>query len=246
MKAVIIDDEGKAIENLKAVLMLFNCKIEIIGEATNVADAVRLINKSKPELVFLDIEMPDGDGFQLLEKVDFNDFQTIFITAHSEYAIRALRINALDYITKPIDPEDLLNAIESANSKERSSNNHQNIHTLIEGNKKGRFDKIGVPFKGGIKYFQIEELIRLEASSNYTRIRVKSKDREILVAKTLKHYDVLLEEYGFIRVHQSHLVNPKYIVEFHRGDGSFLLLDNGDRIPVSKSKRSSVNQLLKN
>ena len=242
MNTLIIDDEIFAIKNLKAILKLFDPDVNVVDTASTVEEAIEKIDKLKPELIFLDIEMPDGKGFEVLEKSNYKNYQVIFVTAYSDYAIKALRMNALDYITKPVDPDDLTAAL----AKARENNKHektQNFEYLIESNKKQSFDKVALPTSNGLKYVDLKDIIRLQASSNYTNIFIKS-GKSILVSKTLKFFDKTLDESGFIRVHQSHLVNYKHISEFHRGDGSYLVLNNGEKIPVSKSKRSSLSSSL--
>lgn len=242
MNAVIIDDESHAIENLSSILKLFELPVKLLGTASSVEEGVKLVDDKKPDLLFLDIEMPLENGFELLKKTSFNNYQVIFITAYSEYAIQALRLNALDYIMKPIDPDDLEQAIKKAN-KNLKGQIKPNYKPLIQGHSQGKFEKLGIPTAQGIKYIDLNEIIRLQASSNYTEIHAKN-DKPILVSKTLKNYEKILPENHFIRVHQSHLVNKRYVKEYNRGDGSYLVLSNGDKITVSKSKRSMIGKMM--
>lgn len=240
MNAIIIDDEPFASKNLHAILKLFEQEVSVIAIASSAVEGIERIDELKPDLLFLDIEMPGGDGFEVLEKTSFKGYQVIFITAYSEYAIKALRMNALDYITKPVDPDELTAAIQRAkqNLGKQQSNTYQE---LINGHQKGRFERLAIPTMGGLKYIDLKEIIRLESSSNYTTIYTQ-KEKPTLVSKTLKSFDQTLSDSGFIRVHQSHLVNQQYITEFHRGDGSYLVLSNKDKVPVSKSKRGRLKE----
>ena len=240
MNAIIIDDEPFASKNLHAILKLFEQDVSVIAIASSAAEGIERIDELKPDLLFLDIEMPGGDGFDVLEKTSYKDYQVIFITAYSEYAIKALRINALDYITKPVDPDELTAAIQRA--KQNLGKQHSNTYQeLLNGHQKGRFDRLAIPTMGGLKYIDLKEIIRLESSSNYTTIYTQ-KEKPTLVSKTLKSFDQTLSDSGFIRVHQSHLVNQQYITEFHRGDGSYLVLSNKEKVPVSKSKRGRLKE----
>ncbi len=241
MNALIIDDEVFAIKNLTSILKLFDPEINIIDTASSVEEGVEKINHLKPDLLFLDIEMPDGKGFEVIEKSKFKDYQVIFVTAYGQYAIKALRMNALDYITKPVDPDDLMNALAKA-KEQVSKNNLPNLEHLIESHRKGKFDKLAVPTSRGLKYIDLDQIIRLQSSSNYTTIHTNN-GKSTMVSKTLKFYDQTLKDDGFIRVHQSHLINQKYISEFHRGDGSYLILSNKEKVPVSKSRRTIVSHL---
>ncbi len=243
MRAIIVDDEIDAIEVLESILDDFKFEIEIIDKVQSVKEAIQKIDLLQPDLVFLDVEMPNGNGFTVLEEVSFKNFQVIFITAFSQFAIKALRINALDYILKPIDPEDLSNAIEKARIK-HDSRHYKEFNTPTKGQEKKVTNKIGVPTGNGIRYIDLDSIIRFQASGNYVYVHINN-EKELLLSKTLKVLDKTLEGSNFIRVHQSHLVNIKHIMEFNRAHGSYLLLSNGDKITVSKAHRAAINNLFK-
>lgn len=243
MRAIIVDDEIDAINTLRSILKLFDQGVEIVDLARSAKEAIQKINLHKPELVFLDIEMPNGDGFQVLENTNYKDFQTIFVTAYSQYSIKALRMNALDYIMKPIDPEDLCAAITKAKEQHKVKIYPQ-YQQLINSHKSGVFKKLGVPTSKGIRYVNLDDIIRFQAASNYTSIYIRD-ERPILISKTLKTFEKILDGGDFIRVHQSHLVNSKYISEYNRGDGSYLVLTNGDKITVSRANRTSISKIFR-
>lgn len=244
MRAIIVDDEIDAIQNLESVLTLYDLNVEVIARVRSAKEAIHCIDKNKPDLVFLDIEMPNGDGFSVLEQVQFSEFKAIFITAYSKYSIKALRMNALDYIMKPIDPDDLLNAIQKA-EKEIREQKYGAYQHLIEGHKKQLFDRIGLPTGDGVRYLQLKNILRFQANANYTYVYLIDEEKPILVSRTLKSFDQLLStpqpgQFHFLRVHQSHLVNLVHVKEYHKKHGSYLLLTNGEKISVSRVNRKLV------
>lgn len=243
MRAIIVDDEIDAIEVLESILEEYPFEIEVLDKAQSVKEAIQKIEFHQPDLVFLDVEMPNGNGFTVLEEVAFKNFQVIFITAFSQFAIKALRINALDYILKPIDPNDLANAIEKARIK-HESRHYKEFKSLGKGLVNKVADKIGVPTGNGIRYIDLDSIIRFQASGNYVYVHIEN-EKELLLSKTLKALDRTLEGGNFLRVHQSHLVNIKHIMEFNRTHGSYLVLSNGDKITVSKAHRAAINRLFK-
>lgn len=243
MKAIIVDDEKLAIENLLAILKLFKQDIEVIATAASAREAVEKVDQLKPDLLFLDVEMPNGNGFEVLKHTKSHDYQVIFITAYSHYAIKALRMNALDYITKPIDPDDLTVAISKArdNLKKTVKSNYK---PLIESQSTGKFTKLGIATFQGITYVNLNDIVRFQASSNYTEVHFKN-EKPLLVSKTLKSFENILHGSYFLRVHQSHLINKKYIESYNRVEVTYLLLNNGEKVPVSKANRTTVLNALK-
>jgi two-component system, LytTR family, response regulator len=244
IRCVIIDDSKKARDLLRKELELLEDKIDLVGEAANVKEGIALVNSEKPDLLFLDIQMPDGDGFDLLEKVKSRDFGVIFITASDEYAVKAFRFSALDYLLKPIDSDDLEKALKKFKKEKGSDNPLGRLEDALFNfrNKPGR---IALHTTEKIIMVSLEEIIRFEADGNYTRV-ILAGGKTHLQSKTLKEFDDLLSQSGFFRVHQSHLVNTLHIREFVKTDGGYLLLSDQKSVPVSVRKRAEVVQMLEN
>jgi two-component system LytT family response regulator len=238
MNAVIIDDEPEAIRGMSSLLELFCPEIHLIGMAKSVKEGISTIMKLEPDLVFLDVQLKDGNGFDLLAGILQRNFHTIFVTAHDRYAIKALRFNAMDYLLKPVDPEELVQAVNRAKQSEQP-----NYTYLLEGAESGNFDRIAVPDSKGTNYIALKQIFRLEASNNYTYIHLLN-DKPRLVSKTIKSFEELLPEDVFIRCHQSHIVNIQYVVSFERTENAQLTLQDKTIIPVSRAKRSGIEAAL--
>jgi len=237
IKAVIIDDIPEAITVLTSDLKTYCKNIEVIGSANSVVSGSKIIKELKPDLVFLDIQMPDGTGFDLLEIIDDADFKLIFTTASDEFAIKAFKFSAIDYLLKPIDPDDLMKAVE----KVEHQHNPTSRLELLKGNLENQ-KRIALNTVDKIHIVQIEDVIRLESDINYTRFYFEDGSK-LMVTKTLKEFDKMLCDHSFIRIHQSHLVNTNYIKEYTKQDGK-LVLKNGDRISVSSRKKSILMDMI--
>lgn len=239
LKAVIIDDIQQARETLRADLETYCPDIEIIGEADGVVTGAKLLREQNPELVFLDIQMKDGSGFDLLEILGNAAFKTIFTTASDAYAIKAFRFSAVDYLLKPIDPDDLMNAVKKADIEKKDAKPSLD---LLKDNLSGKGKKqsrIALSTQDKIHVVKISDIIRCESSVNYTTFYFDG-GKKLLVTKTLKEFDDLLGEHNFIRVHQSHLVNAEFIKEFVKTDGGYLVMLDGSNVAVSSRKRATV------
>lgn len=237
IKAVIIDDIQEAITVLTSDLQTYCKNIEVIGSANGVVSGAKKIKELKPDLVFLDIQMPDGTGFDLLEIIGEADFKLIFTTASDEFAIKAFKFSAIDYLLKPIDPDDLMKAVE----KVEHQHNPTSRLELLKGNLENQ-KKIALNTVDKIHIVEIEDVIRLESDINYTRFYFKDGSK-LMVTKTLKEFDKMLSDHSFIRIHQSHLVNTNFIKEYIKQDGK-LVLKNGDRISVSSRKKSTLMDMI--
>jgi len=237
IKAVIIDDIQEAITVLTSDLQTYCKNIEVIGSANGVVSGAKIIKELKPDLVFLDIQMPDGTGFDLLEIIGEADFKLIFTTASDEFAIKAFKFSAIDYLLKPIDPDDLMKAVE----KVEHQHNPTSRLELLKDNLKNQ-KKIALNTVDKIHIVQIEDVIRLESDINYTRFYFQDGSK-LMVTKTLKEFDKMLSDHSFIRIHQSHLVNTNFIKEYTKQDGK-LVLKNGDRISVSSRKKSTLMDMI--
>ncbi|TCD03317.1 LytR/AlgR family response regulator transcription factor [Pedobacter psychroterrae] len=245
MRAILIDDEISNLENLRSLLEKHCPQVTIIATAQNVSDAVDAIEKYSPDLVFLDIQMGDQTGFDVLRQLLTRNFDIIFVTAYDHYGIQAVKFAALDYLLKPIDIDELLNAVNKAEEKLATQIQTSQLDFLLQQLKKPETNvsKIALQMQSEIRYVTLSEIIRCEADNTYTHFFL-SGDEKILVSKSLKEYADLLRPKGFLRTHQSHLVNPKYVKSWLKEDGGILLLISGEKIPVSKPNKDTVKQAL--
>ena len=235
-KAVIIDDVENARISLRSDLEDYCEQIEVIGEADGVVSGARLLKEMKPDIVFLDIQMRDGSGFDLLEILPQIDFALIFTTSSNEHAIQAFRFSAIDYLLKPIDPEQLMEAVGKA--EKMPSKRLEVLRSNLGGTQ-----RLALNSQDKIRIVELEEVVRCESHGSYTMFYTRDGE-SILVTKTLKEYDLLLSDLGFLRVHQSHLVNMKYIKEFNKADGGQIVLKDRTDIPVSSRKKTVVMRAL--
>lgn len=244
IRVVIIDDEQENIKLLSNLISLYAPQLIVAGSADSVASAHLLILKEKPRLVFLDVELGDGTGFDLLRKLQKPDFSIIFTTAHLNYAIEAFHFAALDYILKPIAPAKFLAAVQRAEEvvkkEELIAKTEALLNNLQESNK--RFRKIIFKTLDRVYAVGSNEISRLESEGNYTTVYLHD-GKKITVSRLLKDYDLLLSEYGFVRVHQSHLVNLDFILYFQKDDSVLIMKDNST-VPVSSRKKEHLLALL--
>jgi two-component system LytT family response regulator len=237
IRAIIIDDISEARTVLKADLENYCPNIEVVGEAEGVVTGAKCINELKPDLVFLDIQMKDGSGFDLLEILPIKNFKLIFTTASDEYALKAFKFSAVDYLLKPIDPDELMEAVNRVEHQEKAS---ERISLLKENLNHPK--RIALNTLDKIHIVQVAEIVRCESSVNYTMFYF-TDDTKLLVTKTLKEFDQLLSDHDFIRVHQSHLINVKFIKGFTKSDG-YIFLKDGTKIPVSTRKKQVLMDMI--
>src|SRR5690606_3478084 len=245
MRAVLIDDEISNVENLSTLLEKHCPQVPIIATARNVSDAVDAIEKYLPDLVFLDIQMGEQTGFDVLKLLPTRNFEVVFVTAYDQYGIQAVKFAALDYLLKPIDIEELINAVNKAKQKLAKQIQTSQLDFLLQQLKKPEtnISKIALQMQSEIRYVTLSEIIRCEADNTYTYFFLSSNEK-ILVSKSLKEYADLLRPSGFLRTHQSHLVNPEYVKSWLKEDGGILLLTSGEKIPISKPNKETVKQAL--
>ena len=241
LKTLIVDDEAKGRNTLNQLLLLLDAPIDVIGEAASVQEAVAQINNLQPELVFLDIMMQDGTGFDVLEQIQFKNFQLVFVTAFDEYALKAFRYAAFDYITKPIDPDLLQKTLNRLQKWQENKSIEQKIEALIQN--KSRINKLALHDAQGIQLVRLQDIIHCESQNNYTQFYVVGR-KPILVSRTLKEFDELLTPEGFFRVHQSHLINLNKIKQFIKQDGGYVEMEDGSRIEVSRRKKEELLKIL--
>lgn len=241
IKALIIDDEANNREKLRN-LIVKNCpNIEIAGEANGVRSGITAIRDKNPDLVFLDIRMDDGTGFDLLNRFDTIDFKLIFVTAYEEFALKAFRFSAVDYLLKPVDPDELIDAVKKAVSQLLQEHKKQ-LDILSESIQSGRFKKITLRDANNIHIINIGDIIHCDSDSNYVRFAILNES-EIIVSRQLKEYEELLADYGFFRVHKSYLINMAHAKRFEKADGGFVVMSDESRIPVASRKRERLMEM---
>jgi two-component system, LytTR family, response regulator len=244
LKAILVDDELNSLQNLQFKIHEYCPTIKIVAQSQNPEEAIRLIHQNKPDVIFLDIEMPRMSGFKMLEQIPEIDFEVIFITAYNHYAINAIRISAFDYLVKPVAIEDLQQTVERLvkftvkRTRERAEVLKKNL-----ASSKSQEDPIAIPTNDGLEFIQINQIVRIESSSNYSKI-ILLTGRQMLVTRQLKDFEELLQDYKFYRVHHSHLINLNYILKYIRGDGGQITLRNGDVIDVSRRKKDVFLKLI--
>lgn len=236
LKAIIIEDEAIGRDILRNYLSKYCPNVQLIGEASNIDDGQKLIENNELDLVFLDVEMPYGNGFDLLDRIHSQTFETIFVTAYDHYAIEALNNQATYYLLKPISIDELIKAVSLVTEiKEREKELENTV--LIPKNSLGP-EKITIPQQDGFEVIDINDIQFCKADDNYTEIHFLNSKK--LVSKTLKYFEELLKESSFARVHKSYLVNVNMIVKYKKGKGGSVILSNGQEIMVSSSKKANL------
>jgi two-component system LytT family response regulator len=242
--AVIIDDEANNIENLQLIIGQYCPDVQVAASAENAADGITIINRHQPDLVLLDIQMPEQSGFDLLSALPEIKFEVIFITAYDKYGIQAIKFSALDYLLKPINIQEFQQAIAKARQRIQDKRKNYSIDNLLEYVRNGTKEpKIALPTLKETMYVKITDIIRCEAANNYTTFYLQNQE-EVIVCKTLKEFADLLKPYDFIRTHQSHLVNLHCIKSYLKEDGGTLLLENLQKVPISRQNREMVKASL--
>lgn len=243
IKAVIIDDIEQARITFRKDLEEYAKDIEVIGEASGVVEGAKLLKNLKPDILFLDIQMQDGSGFDLLDLLPEIPFKIIFITASDAHAIKAFRYAAIDYLLKPVDPDELVAALDKyRNQKINESEKYKLLNDSLKNHSKPT-ERLALHSQDKIHIVNIADIIRCESSVNYTEFYFADK-KKMVVSKTLKEFEDLLTDLNFYRVHQSHLVNTKFIREFVKNEGGHLIMTDGSLVPVSTRKRPEVVKML--
>jgi two-component system LytT family response regulator len=239
MKAVIVDDEKDSRQILANYLLKYCPDVEVMGFGESVATGLEAIRKFQPDVVFLDIEMPYGNGFDLLAKAGDITFETVFVTAFDNYAIQALNQSAAYYLLKPIDIDELIKAVDKIR-KERGSDNYvQHAKVLLNNIGKGGPQKIMLPTMEGFEIVNISTIIYCEAVDNFTRFHFET-GQPLMICRTLKYFEDVLKEHRFMRIHRSHLINPDYVVRYSKGKGGSVTMKNDKELEVSPSKKEEL------
>ncbi len=232
MKALLIDDEQDSREVIRAILEEYCPQVEIIGEASNPEEAYKLISSLKPDLLFLDIQMQPETGLDLLQKFDNFPFEVIFITAWNKYAIDAIKYHALDYLLKPVDIDELINAVAKAEEQFKKKTDNSRLKQMVSN-----INLIGITMSDGIEFISVDEIIRCEANGFYTWFMINNS-KKVLATKNLKKFEMQLNQHNFFcRVHSSHLININFLKKYYKGE-SYLLMQDGSKVPVSRTYKS--------
>lgn len=244
IKAILIDDEISATELLKEQLMAYCTDVEVVATCNNPLQAAELIQQHQPDIVFTDIEMPKLNGFEMLQSLPQINFAVIFVTAYNQFALKAFRYSALDYLLKPIEKEDLIRAVNKFKATHQKVDKQQIdfIKQLISENKP-KSERLGLTVRDGIKFVEIKNIIRCQADDNYTHLFFTNCE-PILVSRTLGDFEDQLTDHGFFRINNSHLINLNFVERYSREDGGYVIMSDGENITVSKNKREAFLKLI--
>ncbi len=248
--ALLIDDDKHLRKGMKSLLERYAADIRIVGEADSVKSGIEALEKYKPQVIFLDIHLADGTGFDILEEFANNHGKLtshiVFITAHEQYALKAFKFSALDFLLKPVDPEELQKTIAKIKVTLEKNTSFEHIDLLLENirRKVDNFKRIALSTSDGIHLFEIADIIRCESKDNYTQFFIKNH-KPLLISKTLKEYEELLTEHGFERIHQSHLINLAYLKSYIKTDGGYVIMADNTNIPIAQRKKERLQELIK-
>ena len=246
MKAILIDDEPHNLSNLRSLLATYCPSVEVCAVALNAEEGKKALSKHQPDLLFLDIQMPEQDGFEFLRSLNECDFEVIFVTAYDQYAIQAMRFSAVDYLLKPVAISELQNAVERATKQRALKVQNQQIGHLMRWLKaQSQQEELQIALSSWqeTRFVKTSEIIRCESSNNYTTFFL-TDGSALVVSKPIYEYDDLLSSHGFLRCHQSHLVNKTFIKSWKKDVGDVLLLTNGAQVPISRGKKDAIKKAL--
>ena len=239
VKAVIVDDEVHCIDGLISLLKKQEIQVEVIATYSNSKDALLGIKESKPDLLFLDVEMPWMNGVELLTALGDVDFKVIFTTAHDQYAVQAFRLSAIDYLLKPIDTTSLKEALERVINKTSLDVNEGLVHLNYNMDTSTSLHRIAIPTREGLDYVLVEDILYCEADSNYTHIVLKN-NKKLLMSKPLKELAIQLRPYNYLRIHHSYLINLNHMTKYVRGNAGYVVMADGKSLNVSRSKKQDL------
>ncbi|MCU0432894.1 MAG: LytTR family DNA-binding domain-containing protein [Bacteroidia bacterium] len=244
MKAILIDDSADARQALKADIARWCPQLEIAGEASGMVEGLQLLRSKACDVVFLDIQLGDGDGFQLLEQLGNTKAQIIFTTGLDNYGIRAIKFSALDYLLKPVDPDELIAAVKKLENHQTTSAENLRLFTEQYKQPAQNLHRLALNSADRVHVVHINHIIRCESDRNYTTFYLNNNTKPIVVTRTLKEYEDLLEPSGFVRVHHSHLINLEHLKTFMKNDGGYAVMSDGTNVPVSVRKKEDLLKAL--
>jgi len=244
IKTIIIDDEANAINLVRTLCEQNAHALEVVDTCTQIGAAINSIARHSPQLIFLDIQFVNGLGFDVLKAFPEPDFHTVFISAFDQYAMRALKHHAFDYLLKPIDTDEF-NAVVNDLTKRIDQTPKPRLAELKTFVETGLAQKIGVPTTFGTDYYHVQEMIRLQADGAYIQLILES-GQKVTVCRRLKDFEAVVQGKGFIRIHRSHIVNLNHIKGIHKNEGGYLTMSNGDKVPIARKEWQQVSTLLKN
>ena len=246
IRAIIIDDDPECREQLQEMLEKYCPEVNVLTFGIDAKQGLSLIRSLHPELVFLDVQMPGMDGFEMLESLDEVDFEVIFTTVHEQFALKAIKFAAIDYLVKPVNKEDLLVAVRKIRELEGRRNPNLQWQAYMENKfiSDSQQKKIALPTGNGFRFVPLKEIYRLEAASNYVNFFLKGGE-SMLVTQTLKSYELLLKDHDFFRIHYSHMINLNYIKAYVRDDGGYVVMEDDKQLPVAKNRRKIFLQRIK-
>ncbi len=247
MNALIVDDEPDGISILKKMLGLNCSQVNVIGTCTNAIEGKQKVKELKPDVIFLDIQMPGMSGLEMISDLGPDNFEVIFVTAHNQYMLQALQFSAADYLLKPIDEDRLVEAVERVEKRLSQKGDGKNIEALLYNLQKTGSPnemKLCIPTFKGFVVLKLEDIIVCEAEKNYTIIHLKDK-KPIVVSRPLMEYEKILESAGFLRVHRTYLINMQHVTEYHRGEGGVVIMSNGAEIEISRRKKEQFLSKIK-
>jgi two-component system, LytTR family, response regulator len=240
MKAIIIDDEPDAVELLQLRLQQYCPQVQVVATFTSSVKGAAAINKHRPELVFLDIEMPQMNGFQVLEAVENINFALIFVTAYDKFALKAFKFSAIDYLLKPIDVQELQKAIKKVEKLQQTTHDQiEHLKQQFTNTHRPTTNKIALPYQNGVAFVSIKDIIYCESDDSYTKFFL-ADGHHYLVTKPLKEIQELLEDRGFLRIHRQYMINLDHIKKLLKGEGSYVVMTNNQSIPVSRMNKDKL------
>ena len=245
IKSIIIEDEKSNRENLAKILSEYCSEVNVVAQCASAIEGRKAILEHRPDLVFLDIEMPGGDGFSLLESFEEINFEVIFVTAYNQYGVKAVKFCALDYLLKPVDILELSQAIEKVQKRLKVKSDKLRMQTLLANRGNESNPKIALPLSDKIIFIEITSIIRCQGEGNYTHIHLKGEEK-LLASKTLKEFEELLSDYNFLRVHQSHLINLNEVKAYMKTDGGYIKMNDSSSVSISRQRKEMVMDRLRN
>ena len=244
LTAILIDDERSAISNLTQLIRQFCRGVSIVATAENATEGIREIQEHKPDVVFLDIEMPGGTGFDMLACFAERDFDVVFVTSYNQHAIKAFKYSAVDYLLKPVDIDELVQSVERIRQRRKEPGPSDNLSGLMQNLKSGIPFKLGIATTEGKQYIDIQDIVRLEADGSYTTIYRKNEPK-LVVSRNLGEYEQLLQDQPFFRIHHSHLIHLSYVAGYTKKEGGWISMNDGSEIPVARRRKELFEQMMR-